>query len=89
MSIGETFSAALSTSTTRLLHDGNRVSDPYRYEQVRDGEAAPTIGETIAASRAMNAIERERLLADLDEERRRVLLLMPSFRRPPLMPSGP
>jgi len=46
------------------------------YEQVRDGEAAPTIGETIAASRAVNAIERERLLADLDEERRRVRLLI-------------
>ena len=29
MSVGETFSAALFTSTTRLLHDGNRVSDPY------------------------------------------------------------
>lgn len=32
------------------------------YEEVRDGGAAPTIGETIAASRAINAIERERLL---------------------------
>jgi len=30
MSIGETFSAALFTSTTRPSHDGNRVSDPYR-----------------------------------------------------------
>jgi hypothetical protein len=46
------------------------------YEQVRDGDAAPTIGETIAASRALNAAETERLREKLDEERRRVRLLM-------------
>jgi hypothetical protein len=46
------------------------------YEQVRDGEAAPTIGETIAASRALNAAETERLREELDEERRRVRLLI-------------
>lgn len=45
------------------------------YEQVRDGEAAPTIGETIAASRALNAMETERLREELDEARRRVRLL--------------
>jgi hypothetical protein len=45
------------------------------YEQVRDGEAVPTIGETIAASRALNAAVIERLREELDEERRRVRLL--------------
>jgi hypothetical protein len=46
------------------------------YEQVRDGEAVPTIGETIAASRALNAAETERLRDELDEERRRVRVLI-------------
>jgi hypothetical protein len=46
------------------------------YEQVRDGEAAPTIAETIAASRALNATETERLREELDEARRRVRLLI-------------
>ncbi|HET6791805.1 MAG TPA: hypothetical protein VFI35_09510 [Actinomycetota bacterium] len=46
------------------------------YEQVRDGEAAPTIGETIAASRALNAAETERLRDELDEERQRVRVLI-------------
>lgn len=46
------------------------------YEQVRDGEAVPTIGETIAASRALNAAEIERLREALDEERRRGRLLI-------------
>ncbi|MEO8422912.1 MAG: hypothetical protein ABI595_03255 [Actinomycetota bacterium] len=46
------------------------------YEEVRDGRVAPTISETIAASRAMNAIERERLLAELDESRKKERLLM-------------
>jgi hypothetical protein len=46
------------------------------YEQVRDGEAVPTIGETIAASRALNAAETERLREELDEERRRVRVLI-------------
>jgi hypothetical protein len=45
------------------------------YEQMRDGEAVPTVGETIAASRALSAMETERLREDLDEERRRVRLL--------------
>jgi hypothetical protein len=46
------------------------------YEQVRDGEAVPTVGETIAASRALNAAEIERLREALDEERRRGRLLI-------------
>jgi hypothetical protein len=46
------------------------------YEQVRDGEAVPTIGETIAASRALNAAATERLREELDEERRRVRVLI-------------
>jgi hypothetical protein len=46
------------------------------YEQVRDGNATPTIGETIAASRGMVAIEKESLIAALEEERRRVRLLV-------------
>jgi len=46
------------------------------YEQVRDGEAVPTISETIAASRALNAAETERLQEELDEERRRVRVLI-------------
>jgi hypothetical protein len=35
----------------------------------------PTIGETIAAARALNAAETERLREELDKERRRVRLL--------------
>jgi hypothetical protein len=46
------------------------------YEQVRDGEAVPTIAETIAAARALNAAESERLREELDEERRRGRLLI-------------
>jgi hypothetical protein len=46
------------------------------YVRVRDGEAAPTIGETIAASRALNATETEHLREELDKERRRVRLLI-------------
>jgi hypothetical protein len=46
------------------------------YEQVRDGHATPTIGDTIAASRALVAIEKEALLAALEKERRRVRLLV-------------
>ena len=46
------------------------------YEQVRDGEAVPTIGETIAASRALNAAETEGLREEPDEERWRVRQLI-------------
>jgi len=50
------------------------------YEEVRDGRATPTIGETIAAARAINATEKERLLAERDEERRKVRLLLTLLR---------
>jgi hypothetical protein len=50
------------------------------YEQVRDGEATPTIGETIAASRALNAMETERLREELAKERRKVRLLITVLR---------
>jgi hypothetical protein len=46
------------------------------YEEVRDGHATPTVGETIAASRAMVTIEKEMLAAALEEERRKARRLM-------------
>ena len=50
------------------------------YEQMRDGQATPTIGDTIAASRALIAIDREALVAALEEERRKVRLLVTTLR---------
>ena len=50
------------------------------YEQVRDGHSTPTIGESIAASRVLIAIDREALLAALEEERRKVRLLVTTLR---------
>ena len=50
------------------------------YEQVRDGHATPTIGDTIAASRALIAIDREALLATLEVERQKVQLLVTTLR---------
>jgi hypothetical protein len=50
------------------------------YEQVRDRQATPTIGDTIAASRALIAMDREALLAALEEERGKVRLLMTALR---------
>jgi hypothetical protein len=45
------------------------------FQEIRDGRAVPTVAETIAASRAMNTIERERLLAERDEARREARLV--------------
>jgi hypothetical protein len=57
------------------------------YEQVRDGDATPTIGDTIAASRALIAIDRDALLAALEEERGRVRLLVTALRE--MSPGAP
>jgi hypothetical protein len=45
------------------------------FQEIRDGRAVPTVAETIAASRAMNTIERERLLEERDEARREARLV--------------
>jgi hypothetical protein len=62
-SVGETFSAASYTSTTRPSHDGNRVSDPYTLESLAVSHAIPQLEADVA--RELGAlIERVRRTED-------------------------